>query len=565
VRAERPDLATVDDPQRLATLRASNLLDSPRSEDFDRITRMAADAVDVPVVLVTLVDAERQFFLSSVGLGPAFEERRETPLSVSLCQYVVAGDDALVIEDTRTVRWLRDKAAVEDFGVLAYAGFPLHAGNGHPIGSFSAIDTSPREWSQRELDLMRDFAAIVQAELDLRAARDDARRSSALLARLQSLTDATGSAGELDALLEDVVSACVEVFSADLAIIDLVDGNGRLLRRAARGLAAERPRDALRFGDGFAGRVGTLEQTVSVYDLQAFESADGLRAAGARSLLAAPLIVDGRVRGAVYIGAEQAGAYGEADRELLAVAADRFAAAIARVGEHERNRLVAQTLVSALQPARLPSVKGVRLAARYLPAERGLGGDWYDVFRLPGGALGLAIGDVVGHGIEAAAEAVRLRNALRGAVLEGHAPPDAVAALNRHASLHPGAYASTVVYLELDAATRRLRWSSAGHLPGVVASRGRGEWLGIADGPPLGVSDADAWPGAERVLEPGSRVVLFTDGLIERRAEPLDAGIDRVAAVAASAPDVERLCETTLVQAPAPRVDDLALIALELD
>ena len=160
---------------------------------------------------------------------------------------------------------------------------------------------------------------------------------------------------------------------------------------------------------------------------------------------------------------------------------------------------------------------------------------------------------------------MRLRNALRGAVLEGCSPAEAVAALNGHATQHPGAYASTVVYLELDAGSRRMRWSSAGHIPGVVATGGTGEWLGLADGPPLGVSTADAWAGAERILAPGSRVVLFTDGLIERRTEPLDDGIDRVAAAAATAPDLERLCESALLQAPAPRFDDLALVALQVD
>jgi serine phosphatase RsbU (regulator of sigma subunit) len=280
-------------------------------------------------------------------------------------------------------------------------------------------------------------------------------------------------------------------------------------------------------------------------------------------VLAAPLTAEGRLQGAIYVGSSVAGAYGEADRRLLALAADRFAAAIAGAGAYDRERQVARTLEEALQPARLPAVDGVRLAARYVPAVREVGGDWYDVFRLPGGALGIAIGDVVGHGIEPAAEAVGLRNALRGAVLEGCGPAAALATLNRHAHLHPGAYASTVLYLELDPATRRLRWSSAGHLSAVVASGGAGEWLGIADGPPLGVDDAFAWRGAERMLAPGSRVVLFTDGLIERRAEPLDDGIDRIAATAATAPDLERLCDTALSQAPGS--DDLALVALELD
>ena len=561
---EQPDLTVLTDPQRLAALRAASLLDAPAVEDFDRVTRMAAELLDVPVVLVSLVDSERQFFLSCVGLGRPWAQVRETPLSHSFCQYVVAGAEPLVIRDARAVPWLHDNAAIAELGIVAYAGFPLHAG-GQPIGSFCAIDGEPREWSDRDVGLLRDFTAIVQAELDLRAARDEARQSSELLARLQALTDAVGSARRLDALLENLVAACVASFDADLAVIDLVDGDGRLLRRAARGLADASVASAFRIGAGFAGRAATRDQTISVHDVTAVENANGLQSSGVRSLLAAPLIVDARVHGAIYVGADSPGAYGEPDRQLLAVAADRFAAAIARAGAHERDRLVARTLVAALQPARLPTVAGVRLAARYLPAERGLGGDWYDVFRLPAGSLGVAIGDVVGHGIEPAAEAVRLRNALRGAVLEGCVPAEAVAALNRHASLHPGAYASTVVYLELDAGSRRLRWASAGHLPGVVASGGEGEWLGVADGPPLGVTSAGEWPGAERTLAAGTRVVLFTDGLIERRAEPLDHGIDRVVAAAATAPDLEQLCETALAQAPAPRVDDLALVALELD
>jgi GAF domain-containing protein len=562
---DHPDMTAVTDSRRLAALHAANLLDARPSDEFDRVTRMAAELLDAPIVLVSLVDTERQFFLSCVGLGRPWAERRETPLSHSLCRYVVAREEPLVVADARAVPWLRESLAIPELGAIAYAGFPLRSGDEQTIGSFCAIDDKPREWTERELGLLRDFTAIIQAELDLRAARDEARERSELLARLQGLTDAAGAARGLQALLDDLVAACAETFSADLAVIDLYDANGMLQRRASRGLAADWSREAFRIAQGFGGPTPVREQTIAVGDLGSLGNADELHASGVRSLLAAPLIVDARLRGVVCVGAGQAGAYREPDRQLLAIAAERFAAAIARAGDYERERLVARTLVAALQPARLPTVAGVRLAARYLPAERGLGGDWYDVFRLPAGSLGVAIGDVVGHGIEPAAEAVRLRNALRGAVLEGHAPADVVAALNRHASWHPGAYASTVVYLELDAPTRRVRWASAGHVPGVVTSDGEGAWLGIADGPPLGVTAAEAWPGAERTLAPGSRLVLFTDGLIERRAEPLDDGIDRVVAAAATAPDLERLCETALAQAPSPRFDDLALIALELE
>jgi serine phosphatase RsbU (regulator of sigma subunit) len=580
VHGEPPDLAVLTDLDRLGSLRAAGLLDAPASEDFDRVTRMAAELLDAPVVLVTLVDAERQFFLSCVGLGRPLSDERETPLSHSFCQYVVAGEEPLVIEDARAVPWLRDNGSVTELGVVAYAGCPLYAGDEQPLGSFCALDDKPRRWTERELGLLRDFTAIVQSELDLRAARDDARRGSLLLARLQRLTDAA-AARELDALLEQLLAACAAAFDANIAVIDLFDARGGLRRRAARGLAAGAAPP--RMGAGFTARGPTGEQTLTVDDLRAvgaagghkpagsidaeraLAAAGGLRSTGARSLLAAPLIADQRLQGAVCVGSRVAGAYGEADRQLLALAADRFAAAIARAGAYDRERQVARTLEAALRPARLPSVDGVRLAARYLPAVREVGGDWYDVFRLPGGSLGIAIGDVVGHGVEQAAEALRLRYALRGAVLEGCAPAAALASLNRHAVRHPGAYASTVAYLELDPGSRLLRWSSAGHLSGVVACGGAGEWLGLADGPPLGIDREGAWPGAERLLEPGSRVVLFTDGLIERRAEPLDDGIDRIAAAAATAPDLEDLCDKALEQAPAPRSDDLALVALQLD
>jgi GAF domain-containing protein len=562
-----PPLAAVTDPRRLAVLRRAELLEAPSSEALDRIARLAAEQLGAPVVLVSVVAADRELLAASAGRDEPWRARREWPLSDSLAQYVVAAAAPLVVPDARAVPWLRENGAVRELGVVAYAGFPVFVEDGQPVGALAAIDSEPRAWSEPELALLRDFAALAQGELELRTARKDARELSALLLRMQGLTDATSTAGDLGPLLDDIVAACVDTFAADVAVIDLVDLRGGLLRRAARGLVGGEG-EPIRLGEGFAGRTATGQQTVVLADLADAAEEPGLaplRASGARSLLAAPLILDGRLRGAVYVGAAAPGVFSELDRQLLAVSAERFAAVIVRAQRDERDRDVARTLEAALQPARLPEVPGVRFAGRYQPAERGLGGDWYDAFQLPGGAMGVAIGDVVGHGIEAGVEAVRLRNALRGAVLAGHNPAETVLALNAHAAAQPGARASTMVYLELDAPARRLRWASAGHLPGVIAEGGRGEWLEMPGGPPLGVAEADTWPSGERELAPGARIVLFTDGLIERRTEPLDAGIDRVAAIAARAPDLEALCEDALRQAPSPRFDDLALIVLELE
>jgi len=560
---EPPSLGPLTDPRRLAALQRVEALDAPGSEELERIVRMAAAQLAVPVVLVSLVDADGE----RVAAGAGEPWAPELPLSQSFGGYVVARGAALVVTDARRVTWLRDSPAVTELGVVAYAGFPLFAEDGHPVGVICAIDHEPRAWTEPERTLIGDFAALAQAELDRRAARREAQEVSALLLRLQGLSDATSSARELDALLDDIVDGCVDTFAADLAVIDLLDGQGGLLRRVARGLPASE-RAPLRLGEGFAGRAGTGRQTLSIRDLTEAAEEPGaapLLAAGVRSLLAAPLIVDHRLRGAVYVGAAAPGVFSELDRQLLAVSAERFAAVIVRAQRYERDHDVARTLVAALQPARLPDVAGVRFAGRYQPAERGLGGDWYDVFQLPGGALGVAIGDVVGHGIGAGVEAVRLRNALRGAVLAGCNVSETILALNAHAAAQPGAHASTVLYLELDAPNRRVRWATAGHLPGVVAEGGRGEWLPPTGGPPLGVMGAETWPSAERQLEPGARVVVFTDGLIERRTEPLDVGIARIVAIAAQAPDLEALCESALGQAPTPRFDDLALIALELE
>jgi hypothetical protein len=168
----------LNDPERLAALDAVDLLDSPAEEQFDRITRVVARALRAPVSLVTLVDAERQFFKSAVG---APEGVRETPLSHSFCQHVAAGGDALVIEDAREVPLVRDNLAIPDLGVIAYAGVPIVV-DGVAIGSLCAIDRRPRTWSDEDVAVLRDMAEVVTAEIVL---RDALRRETRIAESLQ--------------------------------------------------------------------------------------------------------------------------------------------------------------------------------------------------------------------------------------------------------------------------------------------------------------------------------------------------------------------------------------------
>jgi two-component sensor histidine kinase len=155
-------------PQRLRSLARSGLLDSLPEPQFDRVTHLASRLLGVPVSLLSLVDAERQFFKSSRGLPSPWAEARQTPLSHSFCQHVVRADEPLLIEDARQHPLVADNLAIPDLGVIAYLGVPVHDGDGLPLGSLCAIAPEPRRWSEDDLALMRDLAAIVEGELGLR-------------------------------------------------------------------------------------------------------------------------------------------------------------------------------------------------------------------------------------------------------------------------------------------------------------------------------------------------------------------------------------------------------------
>lgn len=163
-----PQPTPLDDAQRLQGLRDSGLLDTPAEEGFDRITRLATRILDIPIALVTLVDRDRQFFKSCVGLPEPWASRRETPLSHSFCQHTVTTGAELVIEDARLHPELRDNLAVPDIGVIAYAGIPLVTSDGAMLGSFCAIDTKPRRWSASDLATLRDLAESAASEIELR-------------------------------------------------------------------------------------------------------------------------------------------------------------------------------------------------------------------------------------------------------------------------------------------------------------------------------------------------------------------------------------------------------------
>ena len=167
----RASASAVHAPERLAELRRSGLLDSPPQESFDRLTRLTATVLNVPVALVSLVDRDRQFFKSCVGLAQPWSAERQTPLSHSFCQHVVESRRPLVISDAREHPLLRDNPAIRDLGVIAYAGAPLITPDGHVLGTLCAIDHQPRHWTTEQVEILCNLAGSVLSEIQLHAAQ----------------------------------------------------------------------------------------------------------------------------------------------------------------------------------------------------------------------------------------------------------------------------------------------------------------------------------------------------------------------------------------------------------
>ncbi|SNQ49306.1 Serine phosphatase RsbU, regulator of sigma subunit [Frankia canadensis] len=286
--------------------------------------------------------------------------------------------------------------------------------------------------------------------------------------------------------------------------------------------------------------------------------------------LALPLVLGGRPVAAVGLVAAAGRGYEEDDHRVVAELVDRATVAIGNARLYEQERRTAVTLQRSLLPQRLPELPGLDFAWRYLPGSAGalVGGDWYDVLPLDDGRVALVIGDVMGHGIHAAATMGQLRAAVRVHALARASPAETLTQLDAATTRLEQGRIATAALAVLDPASGRLVVASAGHLPPLlVPPDGPARYLPVDPGPPLGTGLPD-YAETEHHVDPDSTLLLFTDGLVEDRHRPVDVGMEllRSAAVGSGHENPDDLCDQAL-QALGRSIehdDDTALLAVRI-
>jgi anti-sigma regulatory factor (Ser/Thr protein kinase)/GAF domain-containing protein len=385
------------------------------------------------------------------------------------------------------------------------------------------------------------------------------------------LSDPALSELGLEEFLDELLLRVREALDVDTVAILLHDpGSHELVARAAKGIEEEVERGVrIPVGQGFAGRIAAERVAVFIADVDHADILNPiLREKGIQSLLGIPLVVEGALIGVLHVGSLVPRDFGPRDLAVLQVAAARAAPGIERArlfSELEREHQVAMVLQRSLLPKRLIDVIGVTTAARYLPASDEVGGDWYDVFELARGRLGVAIGDVVGHGVRAAALMGQLRTALHAYAMEDYGPARTLELVDRFVQTMPDYAMATAAYAVLEPDTGEVQIASAGHLPPVVVSRAGGRVVDVTPSAPLGAFSYGRVREHQLTLAPGETLVFYTDGLVERPGTPLTESIDELLAVLKGATSVDELCRRAVDRmVPAERLrDDVAIVAIQ--
>jgi phosphoserine phosphatase RsbU/P len=385
------------------------------------------------------------------------------------------------------------------------------------------------------------------------------------LRRILALTDAALVGMDVRALFAELLDRLRALVGADTGAIMLLNSEVNQLVTVAAVVPDEDMRLDVRIdvGAGLLGRIALTGEPMIIDAVDDALVASPLRRYGdVTNLVGVPMLAGQELVGVLHLGRFGAERFTEQDVALLQLVADRAALA-SQARQLQSDRSAALALQLSLLPSHLPKVDGLDLAARYLPGHNlSVGGDWFDVFLLPSGYLGAVIGDVSGHGLAAAVVMGRLRSALRAYALEWDDPAEVLTRLDRKISHFETGSIATIIYAMVSPARDQVAMSSAGHLPPVIMCGEEPRLLTLARDLPVGVGEGG--PRRTTVVDaaPETTLVLYTDGLVERRGEVIDAGIERLRRLVRPGP-AEDLCSAIIAGTDMLAVDDdVAVVAM---
>jgi serine phosphatase RsbU (regulator of sigma subunit) len=384
------------------------------------------------------------------------------------------------------------------------------------------------------------------------------------LRHFQSITEAALSRLDDHDLLAALLERIREILRADTAAVLLLDfSSGQLIATAAAGLEEE-VRQGVRIpvGRGFAGQIAAQHRPVILDRVDHTTVLNPiLWAKGIQSMMGVPMVAGGKVIGVLHVGSLTHRKFTSGDLELLQLTADRAAAAVQSMTA-QADRVAATALQHSLVPSALPAVAGAELAARYVPGSGAIGGDWYDVFCLPSGELCVTVGDVAGSGLAAAVIMGRMRSALRAYALETTDPAEVLGKLDyKMQHFEPDALA-TVLYAVIEPGLGQMHVALAGHFPPVIARPGEAAVLAdVRPGSMIGMGLRVRRPVSTLPVPPEALLCFYTDGLVERRGELIDDGLDRLCrAVTAQPPEAACAAVMGALVGNEPARDDIALL-----
>jgi GAF domain-containing protein/anti-sigma regulatory factor (Ser/Thr protein kinase) len=573
--------------------------ESARLAHLHNLTGRLADAVTVRDVCGALVDtaigslgadASGVALLSPDGAELERVAARGFPDDVLAAWSRFPADTPVMARDVIRGRSVVTVASAEE----ALERYPLLAsfGEGYPMGGQAAAPLlagdellgvlgvnfrAPRRFSLEDESLLLAIGrqcgqAIERARL-FEAEQRALRRAS----RLQEVTARLARAVTTEDAARAILRGATGSVGADAASIALASDDGRSLRVSpgllSSGTLRLRPPFEISMNDrtvlAHVFRNGRALWIASPDEWKSrFEEGFATQGDLGRCLYAVPIVAKGEAIGALAVYfREERGKPSADEAELISSFAHQAGVALERARAYEVEHEAAMTLQRNLMPEGTGYSATVDVDGRYLPATRGVhvGGDWYDIVDRPDGTVAFAVGDIAGHGLQAAAAMGQVRSAWRALALSMTEPNAILASLDRFAGGVDGAFFSTILTLLLDPSRNELRYASAGHPPAlVIEPDGSARFLEGGRSVPLGLPFDLPRPQAQERLGEGSILVVYTDGLVERREEPLDRGLERLAQVASRVRtgSLTEISDGLLELVADDRHDDVALLTI---